>query len=270
MMFVMFSYDKTVFIQKGPSYMNELQRRPVVVMNFSGIYRLEPFAMDKRLTHIDCSDISGTDVYCTREAAAKIGKRIAKLGPAGIHFIDNGNYHYVTKLWTDMIQEPFRLILFDHHTDMQPSKIPGLLSCGSWVREMLIHNKHLKEVTVLGTPAGAERRATQEWRRRVLFDDEELIHRHQIKMPDDIGRCPVYVSIDKDVLSTKEVVTNWDQGKVTLAELKAILDYILAHERVIGMDVCGEYDLCHSLFEDEQAADLDSHANESILKEAVS
>jgi hypothetical protein len=37
MMFVMFSYDKTVFIQKGPSYMNELQRRPVVVMNFSGI-----------------------------------------------------------------------------------------------------------------------------------------------------------------------------------------------------------------------------------------
>ena len=73
-----------------------------------------------------------------------------------------------------------------------------------------------------------------------------------------------------DVLSTKEVVTNWDQGKVTLAELKAILDYILAHERVIGMDVCGEYDLCHSLFEDEQAADLDSHANESILKEAVS
>lgn len=84
--------------------MNELQRRPVVVMNFSGIYRWEPFALDKRLTHIDCSDISGTDGYCTREAAEKINKRIAKLGPEGIHFIDNGNYHYVTKLWTNMIR----------------------------------------------------------------------------------------------------------------------------------------------------------------------
>jgi arginase family enzyme len=250
--------------------MNELQRRPVVVMNFSGIYRWEPFALDKRLTHIDCSDISGTDGYCTREAAEKINKRIAKLGPEGIHFIDNGNYHYVTKLWTNMIREPFRLILFDHHTDMQPLKIPGLLSCGSWVREMLIHNKNLREVMVLGTPAGAERKATQEWGNRVLFDDEELIHRHQIRIPKDVGRLPVYVSIDKDVLSTKDAETNWDQGKVTLAELKAILESIFAHERVIGMDVCGEYDLGHSLFEEKQAADIDSRANETILKEAVS
>ena len=249
--------------------MNELQHRPVVVMNFSGIYNWEPFALDKRLTHIDCSYIRGTDGYCTREAADKISKRIEKLGPKGIHFIDNGNYHYVTKLWTNMIHEPFRLILFDHHTDMQPSKISGLLSCGSWVREMLLHNKNLKEVTVLGTPAGAERKATQEWGKRVLFDDEELIHRHQIKMPKDVGRLPVYVSIDKDVLSTKDAETNWDQGKVTLSELKAILDYIFSHERVIGMDVCGEYDLGHSLFEEKQAADIDSHANEAILKEAV-
>lgn len=153
---------------------------------------------------------------------------------------------------------------------MQPSKIPGLLSCGSWVREMLIHNKNLREVMVLGTPAGAERKATQEWGNRVLFDDEELIHRHQIRVPKDVGRLPVYVSIDKDVLSTKDAETNWDQGKVTLAELKAILDYIFAHERVIGMDVCGEYDLGHSLFEEKQAADIDSRANETILKEAVS
>lgn len=36
------------------------------------------------------------------------------------------------------------------------------------------------------------------------------------------------------------------------------------------MDVCGEYDLGHSLFEEKQAADIDSRANETILKEAVS
>ena len=71
------------------------------------------------------------------------------------------------------------------------------------------------------------------------------------------------------MLSTKDAETNWDQGKVTLAELKTILGDIFSRERVIGLDVCGEYDLGHSLFEEKQAADIDSHANETILKEAV-
>lgn len=34
----------------------------------------------------------------------------------GIHFLDSGNYHYVTKLWLDQVKEPFDLLVLDHHT----------------------------------------------------------------------------------------------------------------------------------------------------------
>ena len=43
-------------------------------------------------------------------------KRVIAGYPAeGIHFIDSGNYHYLTKLWTDKLRVPFSLIVFDHH-----------------------------------------------------------------------------------------------------------------------------------------------------------
>ena len=238
----------------------------VIVISFSGIYDLEPFAHDRHFKHLDFSDIPGTACYCDVAAQREITRRLQYLGPEGFHFIDSGNYHYITKFWTDKIKRPFRLILFDHHTDMQAPQIPGLLTCGSWVREMLLHNHYLKEVVILGTPTGAERKVPPRLGRRVIFDDEDLIHRHVPVHPADEGRFPVYVSIDKDVLSRRDAVTNWDQGTVSLDELGVLLRYILDHEDVIGMDICGEYDLGHSLVEERIAAKEDNAANETILK----
>ena len=37
----------------------------------------------------------------------------------------------------EKIDMPFRLILFDNHTDMQPPAFGGLLSCGGWAAEAL-------------------------------------------------------------------------------------------------------------------------------------
>ncbi len=50
-------------------------------------------------------------------------ERIATFQPEEIHFIDSGNHHYMSKLWTDKITSPFSLVVFDHHPDMQPSFI---------------------------------------------------------------------------------------------------------------------------------------------------
>ena len=51
---------------------------------------------------------------------------------------------------------------------------------------------------------------------------------------------PVYISIDKDVLSRRYAVTNWDQGDMSLAVMEQVLaDVIEAHE-VIGVDICGD------------------------------
>ena len=67
-----------------------------------------------------------------------------------IHFFDNGNYHYMSKLWTDRVQEPFTLIVFDHHPDMQPPRFGGILSCGGWVLEVLKSNAFVQNVIIIG------------------------------------------------------------------------------------------------------------------------
>lgn len=241
------------------------QKLSVVVMNFSGAYQLEPFAKNEKIIRVNCSDISGTDCYCSPASEQIIAGKISALSPNGIHFIDSGDYHYVSKLWTDKIAEPFRLVLFDHHTDMQKSKIPGLLTCGSWVREMLEHNKWLRQVVIFGTPAGTEKKVPAEFTNRVIIDSEQSVHRHTLPQNTPHDHLPVYVSIDKDVINPAEAVTNWDQGILTMADIQRILMTVFAKTRVIGLDVCGEFSITHSLFADYKAAEIDNEANIEII-----
>ena len=75
---------------------------------------------------------------------------IADYPAEGVHFIDSGNYHYLTKFWTDKLETPFSLIVFDHHPDMQPPLFDNILSCGSWVKDILDHNNNCKKVIIVG------------------------------------------------------------------------------------------------------------------------
>ena len=68
-----------------------------------------------------------------RDGTLALKRMIADYPAEGVHFIDSGNYHYLTKFWTDKLETPFSLIVFDHHPDMQPPLFDNILSCGSWV-----------------------------------------------------------------------------------------------------------------------------------------
>ena len=81
---------------------------------------------------------------------ARIGFTILTCQQSFFYFFDNGNYHYMSKLWTDSIREPFDLVVFDHHPDMQPPRFEGILSCGGWIKEVLDHNKLVQNVIVIG------------------------------------------------------------------------------------------------------------------------
>jgi arginase family enzyme len=80
---------------------------------------------------------------------------------------------------------------------------------------------------------------------------------------------PIYISIDKDVLNTAYAETNWDQGTLTLQELQQSLLSIMTHNHVIGIDICGEYKIVQSLFQNQKSACIDNHANWSILQTIV-
>ena len=169
----------------------------------------------KNLTLCDCSDIEGTKCYLDDIAKEKILKRINTMSPAGIHFIDSGNYHYLTLLWISKIKEDFNLILFDHHPDNQPPSFGQITSCGGWVLEATETLPHLKSVYTFGVGE---------------YPDIDQI-------PKDI---PLFISIDKDVLSTDFATSYWDQGNMTLAEMTTLLSNIIKDRKIIGVDICGD------------------------------
>ena len=119
-------------------------------MNFTGVYENQEFYQDLGAVWLELGDIQGTNCYCDEEAEAAIKERISLMEPSGIHFLDSGNYHYVSKIWLDKIEEEFELLVFDHHTDMQMPMFGNILSCGGWIQAALDTNKRLKRVYLAG------------------------------------------------------------------------------------------------------------------------
>jgi hypothetical protein len=105
-----------------------------VKCNFSDIYRQEDF-LDG--TVLDFTSLEETRCYCSQASADIIRAALEPYGPGGIHWLDSGDYHYVSLLIQEMIREPYSLVLFDNHPDDQAGAFgDNLLSCGSWVSEV--------------------------------------------------------------------------------------------------------------------------------------
>ena len=240
----------------------------VIVMNFSGVYDHERFASGPRIVQIDCRHLDGTDCYCDEQGAAEIRQLIAPYPPEGIHFIDNGNHHYVTGFWMEKIREPFSLIVFDHHPDVQaPAWGPGLLSCGGWIANEIVRNPNLRNVLVVGPSQELIESVLPSIRHRVKFFGERDVDAHPdwVRFSEEHIDTPVYISIDKDVLSPQTVRTNWDQGHLGFGALQSHLRAILAHERVIGVDICGECSVLLDFAEEEKATSQNDFVNTRLL-----
>ncbi len=119
-----------------------------MIFDFTQCY---PKRKEPGLEWHDCSAIGGSRLYCSRDAEEKIKALIAPAGVSGIHFIDSGDYHYISKIMTDFIKEPFTLVLIDHHTDMQDASLGGdILSCGNWAKKVLQENPYLQKLVLIG------------------------------------------------------------------------------------------------------------------------
>lgn len=213
---------------------------------------------------LDCTQIAGTDCYCDDEAITEINKlidenrcsncRVDSTTTPAIHFFDNGNYHYMSKIWTDRVQEPFDLVVFDHHPDMQPPRFGDILSCGGWVKKILEENKFVQNTILIGVAdhlveelqediASLGDRASS----LTIVKESELSSfnpRTSNLVPRTSNLVPrtsnLYLSIDKDVLSPADAATNWDQGSLTIEALKSIITELAQGRKILGIDICGE------------------------------
>ena len=236
-----------------------------VIQDFTGVYAEQPFMQglrkdavqssagpDAKIRWIDCSDIPGTDCYCDDEAVTAIRKCIADAGithARGIHFFDNGNYHYMSKIWTDMVQEPFSLVVFDHHPDMQEPRFGNILSCGGWVKKVLDENQFINNVVIIGV---ADHLVDEIRAELSQAGDAGVLDKVKFIKESELGKenllsslasrlsSNLYLSIDKDALSPAFAATNWDQGSLDVAALKEIIAGLAASHKIIGVDICGE------------------------------
>ena len=243
--------------------------KETVIMNFSGIYKNQNFYKDhaeKEIFWTELSDLSGCNCYCDAEASDRIRKEIQAFTGNGIHFIDSGNYHYMTRLWLEKLQVPFRLLVFDNHTDMQPPAFGGLLSCGGWIAVSLEELPLLQEVILVGPDEEAYTQVEPDLQQKVLFLSREKLSTMTAEEKESFFNnlsedLPLYVSVDKDVLCKGDASTTWSQGDMLLSELMSFLELVLERQNILGMDVCGECDM-DSCSEDF----LNDHANEAILR----
>jgi len=254
------------------------------IQDFTGVYGQQPFMQGLRdmasnanegtdIHWMDCTGISGTDCYCDDDAQAELNKMMDKAVAEsskdcdkelpGIHFFDNGNFHYNSKLWTDRIHEEFDLVIFDHHPDMQPPRFAGILSCGGWVKEVLDNNRFVRNVVLIGVADHLIEEIKNEpsaefekYASRVAFVPESELRAcnanevnssvslraegEAIEALATLRSKSVYISIDKDALSLNDAVTNWDQGSLTFAQLEEVLKNLFVTKKILGVDICGE------------------------------
>lgn len=178
----------------------------------------------------DFSQISGTRCYLDDAAKALLQDNIASLPVEGLHFIDSGNYHYLSLLNIAKIHEDFALIQIDNHPDYKPASFGNITSCGGWVLEAVENLSTLQKVYMYGIkPALIEEVMPLDSKVKIISSASEIS-----------ADLPLYISIDKDVLSTEYCVSDWDQGDMSLDNLLLFLSEAFSGRKIIGVDICGD------------------------------
>lgn len=231
------------------------------------------------LTRVDLRDIGPALRLWSRRRSIDIARtRIAAAADCrpSITFLGSGDYHHLAALLIERVNEPFTVLHFDNHPDWV--RLAPRWHCGSWVNRVLALPDVQRVVTAgpcsddLANPGrkGGNLRALDSGR-LVLFPWQHApsrVRRHIADGPghawhqgrltwrnlaerqledavrlilDAIPTEAVWITIDKDVLPEQEAVTNWDQGRMSLSVLLAMLRAVGLRKRVLGADICGGY-----------------------------
>ena len=215
-------------------------------------------------------DIPGTNCYCDEEAIQEIRHRLENLPLKAIHLIDSGNYHYLTRLWLERIDEEFALVLLDNHTDMQLPAFGEILSCGGWAASAIDELPKLRHVCLIGPPAEDLALCPAYPGKLSLLSSSDLAagdRKREVQLLETVCRSvlPVYLSIDKDLLCQNDAVTGWSQGSLSLEELESLLERIAARLNEAGCSFLGA-DICGEAPDEPEAVAINGRANDRLIR----
>lgn len=225
----------------------------------------------ERATTISLSDWQEDIRFgCSKEKYHQLKQYLDKSLPEsyGTVLMGSGDYHHISLLLIERLaaqyaQDPIEVVIFDNHPDNMRYLFG--IHCGSWVSYVtnLPFVKHVHVVGITSNDIGV----SHSWENRLkpLFNNKLTYWSMNVDVswakmvglgkafrsfpnPDELmisflsylyqSSSPIYLSIDKDVLSEEAVKTNWDQG---LLEPYHILDTISTlKNRIIGSDITGD------------------------------
>jgi arginase family enzyme len=174
----------------------------------------------------------------------------------------SGDFHYLAALRLHRISQPIVLVSFDNHPDWDVR--PPKWGCGGWVNRAL-ELAHVRRVSVWGCgnfecwwphqifgnrraeragilevhPWADDRPVKDRGRRGAILRDNWRERFEQFLK--SLGETSAYVTIDLDCLRAQEAVTNWENGRFTIADLEWALGKLREFCRIIGGDICGAY-----------------------------
>lgn len=210
-----------------------------------------------------------------------ISERLDKTKRNCVTFLGSGDFHNITPLLLEKFEEPISLIVFDFHPDWDTlpprfgcgSWVSDALRRKNIVKCLLIgiasddlsfpwiqsgnlgslNNDRLEIYPYAHAPSTVFLRKVPEnisLRKKVGFLKtrlywEELRSKNLMDFFSPLfSRLPVkdvYVSIDKDCLESRSALTNWEEGRLTLAQLLLILELIKKNLNIVGVDITGDY-----------------------------
>lgn len=219
-------------------------------INFSGLYSDFPTSVAGR-SAIDLTSVDGTNCYCSEEASDAIRKALSEVPSEALHWIDTGDYHYASLFFLEKIRTPYTLFLFDHHPDDQDSAFgTDILSCGNWIARARQLPNQTADFLIdrFPNPAAIPQPGTTAPQTEIVIPQPGSTDLGTVSsglQTNTICSCgkgerpKAYLSIDKDVMCRDSARTNWDQGDMTLQELKDLIIRISYKYDIIGADVCG-------------------------------
>jgi len=194
-----------------------------------------------------------------------------------VTFFGSGDFHHVSLALIRRQAEPINLLVIDNHPDWM-RRIP-FIHCGTWLH----HTAQLPQVKQIFHVGGnvdfdnlyrwlAPWEAIEKHKIAVLpgirrfrgwrwakFGNDPLLWKSQTAAPfslppgrlkeflrpyrKDLGSRPLYISLDKDVMSAQFAPANWDSGHLTVLQTRAVLEAFLmaANGIVAGIDVVGDW-----------------------------
>ena len=174
----------------------------------------------------------------------------------------SGDFHYLTALRLRRSFEPIVVVSFDNHPDWDVR--PPKWGCGGWVNRAL-ELPHVRRVSVWGCgnfecwwphqifgnrraeragilevhPWADDRPVKDRARRGAILRDNWRERFEQFLK--SLGETSAYVTIDLDCLRAQEAVTNWENGRFSIADLEWALGKLRESSQILGGDICGAY-----------------------------